>query len=110
MKSFYLETDGKGQWSKSKKKVKITKIKHGLWSGNEICLFFSNWNVENDGLIYTDRTFIRQFRKYLVSKGMPKKVANDIDYTEQGMQGNKYVSLGYGEVLQSYLVHKIMGE
>jgi len=112
MKTFTLETDGKGLWSKIKKKVKVTKVKYGKWDGKELCLYFNkkSWDVEKYGLIYTDRRFINDFRKYLISKGIPKKAAIDIDYTEQGMQGDDYVSLEYGKTFQNYLINKILGE
>jgi hypothetical protein len=111
MKSFTLETDGKGYWSSKQKKVKIVDVALGCDYTNELQLYFSkkSWNIKEDGLIYTDEKFIKQFRKYLVSKGVPKKIANDIDYTEQGMQGDDYVSLEYGEDTSEYLVKRGLG-
>lgn len=108
MKSFTLETDGSGLWSHKQKKVKIVDVAQRREYTNELQLYFSkkSWNIKEDGLIYTDEKFIKQFRKYLVSKGMPKKIANDIDYTEQGMQGDDYVSLEYGDDTGEYLLKR----
>ncbi len=111
MKSFILETDGKGLWSNEKRKVKITKIIFGEY-GKELQIYFSkkSWDPYKHGLIYTDRKFINELRKYLINSGVPKKIANDIDYTEQGMQGDDYVSLEYGKVTEKYLLNKLIGE
>jgi len=110
MKSFILETDGKGLWSNEKRKVKITDISLGCTK--EIQVYFSKktWNPDKHGLIYTDRAFINGLRKHLINSGMPKKIANDIDYTEQGMQGDDYVSLEYGKVTEKYLLNKLIGD
>ena len=114
MKSFILETDGKGFWSRKKKKVKIVSIgssdTYAKYDTNEICLYFSkkSWDIEKDGLIYTDRKFINGFRKYLASKGVPRKITMDIDYTEQGMQGDDYVSLEFGREFKDYMIKKLL--
>ena len=47
-----------------------------------------------DGLIYTDKDFIAELRMFLAQHGLP---GDDVDYSEQGMQGDDYVSLDAGE-------------
>lgn len=82
-----LHTDGKGYWSAKKKAVKITEIEV---SKNELRVYFdqSSWCVNDDGLIYTDRLFLKELIDYLKSHGPHVKV----DYSEQGMQGDNFVS------------------
>ena len=51
--------------------------------------------MEEDGLIYTDNNFIAGVREAFGT--------NDIDYSEQGMQGEDYVSFDVsGEFLNMY--------
>jgi hypothetical protein len=60
----------------------------------ELCVYFNtrSWDVESMGLIYTDPGFISDLECYLTQIGLP----NDIDYSEQGMQGDDYVSFDAG--------------
>jgi hypothetical protein len=44
-------------------------------------------------LIYTDRQFQNELRVFLNQHGL---VGADVDYSEQGMQGDDYVSLDVG--------------
>lgn len=110
MKSFILETDGKGFWSREKRKVRVTDICFGNGTG-EIRLYFSKktWDPDEHGLIYTDPLFIKQFRKRMMEKGIPKKIARDFVYTEQGMQGDDYVSIEYGDTTEEYLLKLLFG-
>jgi hypothetical protein len=50
------------------------------------------------GLIYTDKQFKRELREYLVSLGFTQAEADDVEYSEQGMQGDSYVSCDVGAV------------
>lgn len=106
LKNTVCETDGKGFWSCVKKAVNLTEIKLDYFDESEVeegipvsyatfKLYFDKftWNIRNDGLIYTDDKFIREFRKRLVEMGFTKKAAAEIDYTEQGQQGNNYVHI-----------------
>lgn len=54
----------------------------------------STWNIMDDGLVYTDRGWLRDFRKAMRKAGYHS--ASKINYTEQGMQGEKYVHLIVG--------------
>jgi hypothetical protein len=62
----------------------------------ELRVYFNTdtWDLEQHGLIYTDSLFIKQLRKFLHQHGLP---GHDVDYSEQGMQGDDYVSLDVGE-------------
>lgn len=94
-----LNTNGSGLWSSEVRKVQITKMDLGYIyedGSGELRVFFTrkSWNIDRDGLIYTDDRFLRELRKYLKSQGLP---GQDVDYSEQGMQGVNYVSLDAGK-------------
>ena len=52
------------------------------------------WDVNKDGLIYTDTLFLEELCDLLTQLGID---ASDVSYSEQGMQGDTYVSLDVGE-------------
>ena len=54
-------------------------------------VFLKNYTSHN-GLIYTDTEFLKNINAQIRQFVAPLKF--DIDYTEQGMQGNTYVSMG----------------
>jgi hypothetical protein len=63
----------------------------------ELRVYFDTdtWDVENDGLIYTDPAFLTAIRFAFDS--------NDIHYSEHGMQGDGFVSFDVGlEFLSQY--------
>jgi hypothetical protein len=61
----------------------------------ELRVYFDidTWDVDKLGLIYTDRQFEKELREFLNQQGLPGK---DVSYSEQGMQGDDYVSLDAG--------------
>lgn len=93
-----IPVGGNGLWSSEIKDVLITRLQqkyvsesgHGYFDA-----YFTkkSWNPYKCGLIYTDRTFIQELRKTLVVLGFSEKVVKHLTYTEQGMQGDNYVSL-----------------
>jgi len=101
-----LNTDGKGYWSNVIAPVSTTKLTVDYINDEEdfgeLRVYFDNtWVVKTDGLIYTDKQFIKELRKELTAVGLP---GADVDYSEQGMQGNNYVSLDVGKkFLKSWL-------
>ncbi len=102
-----LNTDGSGLWSGVRKSVPVTGLDLGYINDElnfgELRVYFNTqaWDVNNDGLIYTDRLFLKELRKFLNDKGF---ASSDVDYSEQGMQGNDYVSLDVGAgFIQSFL-------
>ncbi len=53
--------------------------------------------MSTDGLIYTDKIWINEFRALMRSLGFTRNAVNDISYSEQGMQGEDFVSMDVGE-------------
>ena len=92
---YTLHTNGSGLWSGIAKEVKVLKINLAYLNDEEdfgeLRVYFDteSWNIEEDGLIYTDRKFITELRTKLNDEGY----SSDVDYSEQGMQGDNYVSL-----------------
>jgi hypothetical protein len=57
-------------------------------------VYFNNWDTDKLGLIYTDKQFMREFKEVLATKlGFTDAQLNKLCYSEQGMQGNNYVSM-----------------
>jgi hypothetical protein len=95
-----LNTDGKGLWSSKSKSVQITNLSLSISTiedddnrklFGELCVYFdlASWDTDQDGLIYTDAKFINELNNFLKSQGFTEEVY----YSEQGMQGDDYVSL-----------------
>lgn len=90
-----LETAGDGYWSNVAKAVNVTKIAVPYVNDEEdfgeLRVYFDKqWDVRKDGLIYTDSLFLVMLRENLAKCGFN---ATDVKYSEQGMQGDDYVSL-----------------
>ena len=108
-----LNTDGRGLWSQQAKPVIvtgldciITKMEDEDQLFGELMVRFdlASWDTDKDGLIYTDDLFLKQLREFLASQGFTADSANDVSYSEQGMQGDEYVSLDVGsEFCQEWL-------
>ncbi len=85
-----LATDGTSIWSnREAAKVRCYRldlVRYEVDRYGELRVFFTKrtWDVEKHGLIYTDRGFERELRKYLAGIGLP---ARRVAYSEQGMQG-----------------------
>jgi len=94
-------TIGDGYWSKVARDVRIERIHLGYvnkdLSFGELRVYFDTktWTVgeQGDGLIYTDSQFLDQLKDHLFLAGFD---TIDVDYSEQGMQGDDYVSLDVG--------------
>lgn len=106
MSKVVFHTDGKrGLWSNVAKAVTITDIQLGkaiMWPEDtdkdmfgELRVQFdtNTWNVYQDGLIYTDTLFLAELQTFLKQHNL---AGNDVSYSEQGMQGDDYVSLDVG--------------
>lgn len=98
-----VETSGKGLWSKRETTVKLTKLDWEQADGEITAyLYFdpNTWDVERDGLIYTDPIFIRLLKMSLAqlerTGTLPKFGWENVNYTEQGQQGADYVHLIVG--------------
>jgi hypothetical protein len=95
-----LNTNGKGYWSRMQKAVEITHLQLAYLNDEmdfgELRVRFNanTWDVNKDGLIYTDKQFMTELKELLTAKGFD---ASDVSYSEQGMQGDTYVSCDVGE-------------
>lgn len=103
---FICKTDGNGLWSREKREVPIKKLgilyfhmDSDVGYHGELAAYFDarKWNLSKHGLIYTDKTWIKEFRKQLRLLGFSEKAVKSVDYSEQGMQGDNYVSMDAGE-------------
>jgi hypothetical protein len=100
--TFTLHTNGRGYWSSKATAVTVEALDL-LYCTNdkdfgELCVHFNTdtWDTAVDGLIYTDKLFMSELRTYLQTVGFTAEEANDVDYSEQGMQGDTYVSCDVG--------------
>jgi hypothetical protein len=98
----YFETAGNGYWSNFATEVEIEDMRVAYVSDDkefgELLVYFAtgDWDVNKHGLIYTDKLFIQQLNAFLCEQGLCA-----VSYSEQGMQGDNYVSLDVeGEFLQ----------
>jgi hypothetical protein len=93
-------TVGDGYWSNKAKAVQITGLQLAYTNDEldfgELRVRFntSTWDTNKDGLIYTDSLFLEELCELLTDMGFD---ASDVSYSEQGMQGDNYVSLDVGE-------------
>ena len=92
----YLHTNGSGLWSDVNRKIHVTALKLAYTKNmnetfGELRVYFNvdTWNVDEDGLIYTDVLWLEQLRDLLVEL----ELSGSVEYSEQGMQGRNYVSL-----------------
>jgi hypothetical protein len=94
MQAVIFNTAGDGYWSRTAKSVEIVDMRLGYVSDEkdfgELCVYFNtaDWDVNKDGLIYTDSEFLHELNAFLVEQGL-----SPVTYSEQGMQGDDYVSL-----------------
>ena len=94
MQNVIFNTAGDGYWSNVAKAVRIVDMRMGYVSDDndfgELCVYFNtqDWDVNNDGLIYTDKQFLDELKAFLKQHGL----TTDVEYSEQGMQGDNYVS------------------
>ena len=94
-----LNTTGNGLWSRRATEVKIVDIAVTYLNDEkdfgELRVYFDtrDWNIDKDGLIYTDKQFLAELKDFLANNGLDDQ---DVGYSEQGMQGDNYVSLDVG--------------
>lgn len=106
-----LYTNGKGLWSNCDRKIVHSKIAICLWD-EELDCFMKNklkfaelqvyfpkkyWDTDRHGLIYTDGLWLKGLKKHFDSLGFSAAAVKAISYSEQGMQGDNYVSLDVGK-------------
>lgn len=111
--SLTIRTNGRGCWSNVIKDVTITKFELNAWddqnssdeSFGELRVVFDTktWNIDTDGLIYTDGGFIFLLCNWFAFQCLPSVCTSDLSYSEQGMQGDDFVSFDVGpEFIKSY--------
>lgn len=103
MEQVIFSTAGDGYWSNVAKPVRIVNMvlergsrwagEKGIWGELRVYFDTQTWDTDEDGLIYTDRLFERELRQFLKRHDLP---GADVSYSEQGMQGDDYVSLDAG--------------
>lgn len=115
-------TDGSGLWSRHKtnviiKEIQVHRVFRDSQKQNKFCgelrAVFStkDWDINKYGLIYTDRNWLKEFRQKLVENGFSKKAANAVTFSEQGMQGDDYVSMDAGsEFIKEFAIRSTFGE
>jgi hypothetical protein len=90
-----LHTGGGGYWSNIKRDVHITELtvpyinEEGDFGELRVHFNTDSWRVDKVGLIYTDKQFMIELQAWLLSMGL---AGLDVEYSEQGMQGDNYVS------------------
>ena len=90
-----LNTTGDGLWSQQAKKVTVVGMAvEPRWQELKVFFDTKTWNCREHGLIYTDPGFELELQECLCSMGL---VGHDVEYSEQGMQGDNYVSLDVGK-------------
>lgn len=104
--NFQLTTDGLGLWSNVVKTVHCTKLSVYVYDTDveddraygELSVYFDNsWDIKVDGLIYTDKNFLKELSVALQGIGFSTKAIAEVYYSEQGMQGDDYVSFDVAE-------------
>lgn len=98
----FIRTSGDGKWSSKQKDVEILGIyfeQYCLFEDdtlNEIQVIFDTdtWDNKEDGLIYTDTGFLQGVKERL-QEMFPGNDWDNLEYTEQGMQGENWVSFEY---------------
>lgn len=95
-------TNGKSYWSDRIRDVTIKQLEVNCWNDltfGELRAHFdqSDWSTLRDGLIYSDQGWMETFREKLKAIGFSDAAVADVHYSEQGMQGIRYVSMDVGE-------------
>ena len=109
MKIDFCQTSGGGYWSNTRAAVEVTHLQLSYTNDEldfgELRVYFNaaTWDVNKLGLIYTDALFMRELKELLTAKGFD---ASDVSYSEQGMQGDTYVSCDVGELfINTFMQH-----
>lgn len=100
MQPVIFTTNADGLWSRAVRNVRIVDMTVPYVNDErdfgELKVYFNteDWNVNKTGLIYTDKGFMTDLRNFLALHGLNNL---DVEYSEQGMQGDDYVSLDIGK-------------
>ena len=100
--NWQTHTNGKGYWTSFEKTVTVTRVELAYANDEgdfgELRAYFDpgTWDVNSVGLIYSDPRWKDEFRGLMRSLGFTRNACDDISYSEQGMQGDNYVSMDVG--------------
>jgi len=100
--NWQTHTGGTGFYSAESRTVRITEVYLAYIDDDavfgELRAKFNtrDWDIEQHGLIYTDSRWIEEFRALMKTLGFGPKAVEDITYSEQGMQGEDFVSMDVG--------------
>lgn len=96
---FTCNTAGDGLWSRQKKAVKVVALEllEGYMDELRVHFDVASWDIDEDGLVYTDKGFLKNLRSTLSRFGFSKEELADFNYSEQGMQSENYISFDSGE-------------
>lgn len=105
---FMTETGGDGLWSRRQTVVSLDRLEidvimppaeDDVAEFGELRVYFDmrDWHVRVDGLIYTDKKWLEDLRECLFHYGFSIDEAGDVHYSEQGMQGDDFVSCDIGD-------------
>ena len=96
-------TCGDGLWSTEATEVFVESInmfistegEDGDYCDGDLQAYFTEatWDTDKLGLIYTDSAFLECVHTELIKAGISIEAAEAVDYSEQGMQGDTYVSM-----------------
>lgn len=102
--NFVTSTAGGGYWSNVVKTIRINRVELAWVSDDrdfgELRVYFDrqDWDVDQDGLIYSDMGWKHTFLTCMENEfGFSPDAILDVSYSEQGMQGDDYVSMDVGE-------------
>jgi hypothetical protein len=97
--NFRTQTNGSSLWGSTAKFVTIDRVRVAYLDKEcdfgELRAYFDpvEWDTDNDGLIYTDRAWMQGFRECMKIVGFSDEAVEAISYSEQGMQGDNFVSM-----------------
>ena len=100
--NWQTHTGGSGYWSSEARTVRVIEVYLAYVDDDatfgELRAKFNtqDWDVEQHGLIYTDPRWIEEFRALMKTLGFGPVAVEDISYSEQGMQGEDFVSMDVG--------------
>lgn len=101
--NFVTKTAGNGHWSRAVKTVRIDRVRLAYVNDEqdfgELRAYFDtrDWDINHDGLIYSDMMWKHSFLTCMENVlGFSPDATLDVSYSEQGMQGENYVSMDVG--------------